>query len=206
MLKGKMKERLQGVVVGAGLMVALLSTMPVLARVAQETININYNNIKIAVDRQYVETEFEPFIYQGRTYLPVRDVAESIGYGVTWDDSTNTVHLTSDKNVSILQNNPAPTYQQSSSTSSANTSSRSNKPTSHDISLQKAIEIAEADLVKRGITATYHNDSGMDWENGQWVWELEFKVSKQDRGRNDDDIEYYINVDNGSIIKFEWED
>ena len=64
------------------------------ARVAQETITVNFNNIQIAVNGTRINTEFEPFVFQGRTYLPVRDVANAMGFGVTWENATNTVHLT----------------------------------------------------------------------------------------------------------------
>jgi len=73
------------------------------------------------------------------------------------------------------------------------------RPRNPAVSLDRAIEIAYADLAERGIDAVYRADSGMDWERGQWVWELEFRS-----GRNM--IEYYINVDTGEIVKFEWDD
>ena len=83
-------------------------------------------------------------------------------------------------------------------------SGRGNRPANPAISLQRAIEIAEADLAERGISATFHHDSGMDWERRQWVWELEFRVTDAHRGQHT--IEYYINVDTGDIVKFEWDD
>ena len=70
------------------------------------------------------------------------------------------------------------------------------------ISLDRAIEIAYADLASRGINATYRSNSGMDWERGQWVWELLFWT----HGERMPLIEYYINADNGNIVKFEWDD
>jgi len=77
---------------------------------------------------------------------------------------------------------------------------QSNRPVNPAISLERAIEIASADLSARGISATFHRHSGMDWERGQWVWELEFRPNNQ-RGV----IEYYINVHTGAIVKFEWD-
>jgi len=82
------------------------------------------------------------------------------------------------------------------------TSGQRNRPSNPAISLNRAIEIATADLASRGINATYRSNSGMDWERGQWVWELLFSTS----GERMPLIEYYINVDNGSIVKFEWDD
>ena len=74
------------------------------------------------------------------------------------------------------------------------------RPTDPAITLDRAIEIAYADLDRRGITATFRTDSGMSWERRQWVWELEFRPTNQ-RGV----IEYYINVHTGAIVKFEWD-
>jgi len=72
----------------------------------------------------------------------------------------------------------------------------------HAISLDRAIEIANADLANRGINATYRSNSGLDWERGQRVWELLFST----HGERMPLIEYYINADNGNIVKFEWDD
>jgi len=74
------------------------------------------------------------------------------------------------------------------------------RPTNPDITLDRAIEIASADLNRRNIPATFRTHSGMSWERRQWVWELEFNPTNQ-RGV----IEYYINVHTGAIVKFEWD-
>jgi len=93
---------------------------------------------------------------------------------------------------------------QATQTPSSNTSSsdRNNRPSNPAISLDRAIEIAYADIAARGINATFRRDSGMSWERGQWVWELEFRT----QGERMPIIEFYINVDNGNIVKFEWDD
>ena len=79
---------------------------------------------------------------------------------------------------------------------------RENRPSNPAISLEHAIELAYADIAARGINATFHSDSGMSWEQGQWVWELLFTT----QGERMPLIEFYINVDDGSIVKFEWDD
>lgn len=76
------------------------------------------------------------------------------------------------------------------------------RPDNPEISLEQAILIAYEDLEERGITATFRSDSGMEWERGQWVWELLFASE----GENMPFVEYYISVDDGSIAKFEWDD
>jgi len=79
---------------------------------------------------------------------------------------------------------------------------RGQRPSNPEISLERAIEIAYADIAARGINASFHSSSGMSWEMGQWVWELLFST----QGEMMPFIEYYINVDNGNIVKFEWDD
>jgi len=88
------------------------------------------------------------------------------------------------------------------STASPSVSGQGSRPSNPEISLERAIEIAYADLASRGINATFSRDSGMDWERGQWVWELLFRT----HGERMPLIEFYINVDNGNIVKFEWDD
>jgi len=85
---------------------------------------------------------------------------------------------------------------------SSSTGERGNSSSSPAISLERAIEIANADLASRGINANYRSNSGLDWERGQRVWELLFSTT----GERMPLIEYYINADNGNIVKFEWDD
>ena len=200
MQKEKYKERLKGAIIGVVLTLALMTTLPVLARVAQETITVNFNNISIAINGQQIHTNNEPFVFQGRTYLPVSDVANAMGFDVTWEDSTNTVHLTSRTNLNVVPDYPP--HQPIQPTTSPSSSRQSNRPSNPTISLERAIEIAYADLAYRGITATYRSNSGMDWERGQWVWELLFRT----QGERMPFIEFYISVDTGDIVKFEWDD
>jgi len=94
---------------------------------------------------------------------------------------------------------PAPLQQPAASPS---TSERGNQSSGTTISLDRAIEIAYADLANRGINATYRSNSGLDWERGQRVWELLFRTT----GERMPLIEYYINAENGNIVKFEWDD
>lgn len=82
------------------------------------------------------------------------------------------------------------------------TDGESARPDNPTISLERAIELAYEDLDARGISATFRSDSGMEWERGQWVWELLFTTE----GESMPFVEYYISVEDGSIVKFEWDD
>ena len=76
---------------------ALIFTSTLVLQAKTESINIpvKYNNIKINVDGKQISTSNEPFIYNGVTYLPVRDVAAATGKTVNWDENTKTISLTS---------------------------------------------------------------------------------------------------------------
>ena len=64
----------------------------------------HFNNIKITVNGQQIETDVEapPFIYNDRTYVPLRFVSEALGADVNWDNKTKTVIINS-KNNNTLQ-------------------------------------------------------------------------------------------------------
>ena len=81
-------------------------------------------------------------------------------------------------------------------------SNNNQQETGSTITLERAIEIAYADIAARGINASFRSDSGLSWERGQWVWELLFAT----QGERMPLIEYYINAENGNIVKFEWDD
>jgi uncharacterized membrane protein YkoI len=187
-------QNVKAFIVGILATLAFMFAVPVFARVAQETITVNFNNIQIAVDGRLIQTEFEPFIYQGRTYLPVRDVAEATGFDITWEQETHTVHLTSRVNLDVVPDYPPhrPTE----------TPTPNNKPVNPAITLERAIEIANEEIARLGINAAYRSNSGLDWEKGQWVWEILFRT----QGERKPLIEFYINAENGEIVKMEWDD
>lgn len=93
-----MKKRLQGFAAGA-LAVMVLGCVPTVAKDTYETIQVKYDNIKIYVDGEEVNTKdangntVEPFIYNGTTYLPVRAVGNAIGKEVSWDGVEKVVYL-----------------------------------------------------------------------------------------------------------------
>lgn len=51
--------------------------------------------ISINIDGNYIETDVEPQITDGRTMVPVRSIAESFGADVSWDAKNRTVEIVS---------------------------------------------------------------------------------------------------------------
>lgn len=93
-----MKQRLQGAVAGV-LIGALCTGSAVFAKSKLETIEVEYDNIKVYKDNVLCELKdsngsvIEPFIYNGTTYMPVRGTANIAGMDVTWDGNTKSVYL-----------------------------------------------------------------------------------------------------------------
>lgn len=61
-------------------------------------IEVEYRDIKVAVDDKVLTMDAEPFLHvaAGRTFVPARFVAEALGGKVTGMDATNTVRIYTD--------------------------------------------------------------------------------------------------------------
>jgi len=90
-----MKQRLQGMVAGFLLATLLLSTVRVLASPSR-AITVTYGvNIVVDGTPQNFTDDMMPFISEGRTFLPVRGIAQALGVDVLWDGATSTVYINS---------------------------------------------------------------------------------------------------------------
>lgn len=103
-----MKERMQGMV--AGFLAGVLAVSgTVYAVSATKSIQVDYGDIKVYKDSALqtltdaAGNAVEPFIYQGTTYLPVRNAAELAGMQVTWDGSSKSVYLWDEQTPPTLQ-------------------------------------------------------------------------------------------------------
>lgn len=85
----KSKQLIIGILIGA----LLFGAIPVMATTGIKELKAFYNNIKISVNGKEIKTDIEPFIVDGRTYVPVRVVSEALGVDVNWNDKTNTVEI-----------------------------------------------------------------------------------------------------------------
>ena len=85
-----MKKRVQGLVAGLIIGATVAGTG---AFAYTNYIEAVYNDINIVVDGKKVNSDSEPFISEGTTYLPVRAVAEALDKPVYWDGDTSTVYI-----------------------------------------------------------------------------------------------------------------
>lgn len=60
-----------------------------------ETIQVMFNQVNVTVDD--VKVEADNILYDGKTYLPLRDTAKIVGMEVGWDSASNTAMLFSEK-------------------------------------------------------------------------------------------------------------
>ena len=99
----KIKYTTLGFILGATLFMGLGF---IYANSNAKEILAHFNNIKITVNGQQVEMDddddVKPFIYEGRTMVPLRFVAEALGADVGWDSKTKTAIINS-KNNNTLQ-------------------------------------------------------------------------------------------------------
>lgn len=63
------------------------------AAAESKMISVAYDNIKIKINGENVSTDVSPFIYQGRTFVPIRFVAEKLDKDVKWDGINRTVEI-----------------------------------------------------------------------------------------------------------------
>ena len=59
-----------------------------------KTIQVTYRNISILVKGKPIQSEQEPFIYEGRIFAPLRTIAEAVNKNIEWDNEKNQVNIT----------------------------------------------------------------------------------------------------------------
>lgn len=85
-----MKKELKGFVCGV-LTTALVAGGAAFAAGQWKTIDVLENDITVMVDG--VQLNESNFLYNDRTYLPLRAVAEAVGKPVEYDEETNTAYI-----------------------------------------------------------------------------------------------------------------
>lgn len=86
-----MKKGIYSFVLSIVLIISTFSTVS--AKQGIENTGILFKDIKIIVDNKVLQPDTEPFIYQGRTYIPARALAEVMGGKVSWDEQNSTVNV-----------------------------------------------------------------------------------------------------------------
>lgn len=82
-----MKKTLSVLLVG----IILLLSAASFAEGYFKRIDVLITGTRIEVDGRIVETDTEPFIYDNRTFVPIRTVSEALGCEVKWNNGENKV-------------------------------------------------------------------------------------------------------------------
>lgn len=69
----------------------ILASLPVLADSVRQMIEVELNTVNITVDGKKVDGD--NILYNDRTYVPLRAIAEMLGKNVSWDQETNTASI-----------------------------------------------------------------------------------------------------------------
>lgn len=85
-------------------MIFLVFLIAVPAYAYGPSINNPYANesgipLTVQVDGKYISTDVDPYISNGRTYLPLRAVAEAMGAAVNWDNISRSVTIVKDSTI-----------------------------------------------------------------------------------------------------------
>ena len=196
-----MKKKLTLYIAIIGIAAIILSAT-VLAASVTTAIQVTYRNIAVSINGKTIATEQEPFIFEGRTYIAIRDVAEALGVEVRFNEITNTVEINTPQAAQTSPSQTVPPQTAPSQTKPPRTPSvpagaaanRRQRPTDPSITRERAMEIAVDWLRANGITGA-RRDGGvsMDFERGRWVWEVEYELGRQE-------WEFYICVMTGEVV------
>jgi hypothetical protein len=72
---------------------ALIFVSVVYGVLGTKTITVTYRNISIYVNGQKKIPDDEPFIYNGRTYVPLRFISEALNKEIKWDGTNNRIDI-----------------------------------------------------------------------------------------------------------------
>lgn len=89
----KFKDNFKGFVCGC--IITLLMSSVVYASPIKQSIEVIYDDIKIFVDgvEKAPAGDLRPFIYNGRTYVPLRFAGELLGKRVSWDGANKKINI-----------------------------------------------------------------------------------------------------------------
>lgn len=86
-----MKKELKGFITGSVLTGLIMISIPTFAGEIVKAIDVSVNTVKIKVNGKLAEAD--NFLYDGRTYVQVRDICDMLDKEIEWDESTNTAHI-----------------------------------------------------------------------------------------------------------------
>lgn len=112
----------------------ILCSSSAFASTGSKNVNIHYNNIQLIVNGRAVNTSAEPFILNGVTYVPLRDISTALNAEVEWDGTNNTIIInfvedensSEDSNINIIETDNNEMNEQLDNTDDSKTSQLAN--------------------------------------------------------------------------------
>ena len=86
------KEKLKGMLIGS--VITVLAISPLLIFAGSEAITAYLTDIKVMYNGKLVISDTKPIVYNGRTMLGVRALADAFGKNIEWNGDTSTVVIT----------------------------------------------------------------------------------------------------------------
>ncbi|MCC8169304.1 MAG: hypothetical protein LIO59_02880 [Oscillospiraceae bacterium] len=90
------KENVKGFVTGAAAALTAATMVTAFAEPVEQIINAYFGDYRIIIDgadKSDAPDDSKPFIYNGRTYVPLRYIGEAMGKQVLWDGDTSTIYI-----------------------------------------------------------------------------------------------------------------
>ena len=145
-------SNLKWFIAGVAFSIVLTATLPALAASLTQSVTITYRDIKVTLNGQQIELANEPFLLNGTTYLPLREVASALELDVSWDGSTSTVKLTrsSAPSPSAAQSNGWSNAPDNTKVWIANRTSLIAHSTSSCSNMSSPVESTKGEVVARG--------------------------------------------------------
>jgi hypothetical protein len=96
------KEKIKGFIAGAVISALVAGGVGVaFASSTSSNISVIFRSLRIIIDgadKSATPEDSRPFIFNGRTYVPLRYIAESMGKQVLWDGDTSTIYINDEGN------------------------------------------------------------------------------------------------------------
>ena len=193
-----MKKRLVALLVAAAFVASLLAGAAGAGLIREIKAQIR-QDFTVEIDgevKQFKNAQGDavyPILHNGTTYLPVRAIGELMGKEVRWHEA--------EKKVVLADKGTAPTVTDADVIVGGKSEAPKNEApradTSKFIGEDKAKQIA---LDRAGLTSggAYFEKVELDFDNGVWHYEVEFK-------KNMTEYEAEIRADDGVILKWEVE-
>ena len=97
----KNKERVKGFLTGVIITLTTSTMLTVFATPIEQAINVVFDNYRIIIDgadKSDAPEDSKPFIYNGRTYVPLCYIGEAMGKKVLWDGDTKSIYINDEGN------------------------------------------------------------------------------------------------------------